>query len=235
MANPIRPTEPPPTGSLPSSSPPKGWEVQESRARVNRTGGDAAGNAGVHSAVHVACLCWGSTCDAPRDALTSRPGPASAVKPRLRLPPPSLQTRGQRGGAAAPLSSRTREVPPPQGNLEFIGASGRAKGGSTNEASPRREEPGPRRRRGRTGSPPRCDVRSLSRRAALATAFPSRRVSGGRPLPFSFFLNGVLGGGRKRRADPAPLRFRQPLLSEPRFPSPSLPNALGLHFGVCSG
>lgn len=137
----IRPTKPPPTGSLPSSSSPKGWEVQENRARVNRTGGDAAGNAGVHSAVHVACLCWGVHVRRPQGRPLFRPGPASAGKPRLRLPPPSLQTRGQRGGAAAPLRSRTRlcraEVPPSQGNLEVIGASGRAKGSSTNEASPR--------------------------------------------------------------------------------------------------
>lgn len=55
------------------------------------------------------------------------------------------------------------------------------------------------RGRGRAGSPPRGDVRPVSRHVALETAFPSLWVSGGRLLPFSFFLLGGGGG-----AGPAP-------------------------------
>lgn len=179
----------------------------------------------------------GSTCDAPRDAPSSvqaQPQPASLGC----VSRPQVCRRA--GSGAGPLRLCARA-------LVFAGLKSRLHRATSRllvrpeerkavppMKPPRgRAEPGPRRRRGRTGSPPRGDVGSLSRRAALATAFPSRRVSGGRPLPFSFFLNGVLGGGgRKRRADPAPVRFRQPLLSEPRFPSSSLPHALDLHFGV---
>lgn len=83
-------------------------------------------------------------------------------------------------------------------------------------------EPGTKLRRGRTGPSPRDDVGSLSRRVVLTTAFPSHRVSGGvAPSHSGFSSMGYCGGsGRKRRSDPAPLRFLLPLLSEPQFTSP---------------
>lgn len=47
--------------------------------------------------------------------------------------------------------------------------------------------------RGRAGHPPPSDVRPGSRRVAMEAAFPSLRASGGRPLPFNFFLPGRRG------------------------------------------
>lgn len=64
-------------------------------------------------------------------------------------------------------------------------------------------ESGPKLRRGRTGRSPRDDVGS----PRLARC-PDNRVSissgfrGGGPLPFSFFLNGVLWGGAEGSEGP---------------------------------
>lgn len=92
--------------------------------KVSQLAVDAAGNARVQSGVLVACLCWGVHVRRPQGRPLFRPGPVAAVKPALRIPPPSLHTRGQRGGAAAPPRSRTRlcqaKVPPPEGNLELL-------------------------------------------------------------------------------------------------------------------
>lgn len=143
------------------------------------------------------------------------PGLAEAVRPRLRLSPPNLQKLGEHERAAALPRSRLRsssqaKVPPPSGhpalllalpdnrtvrplmrlNLERMGvwASRQA-------------------RRGRLGRPSCGDVRLLSRWVALETAFPSLRVSGDRPLPFSLFLN----GGKEAVED------QSLLLSSPQF------------------
>lgn len=50
-----------------------------------------------------------------------------------------------------------------------------------------------RGRAGRAGHPPHSDVRPGSRRVAMEAAFPALRASGGRPLPFNFFLLGRRG------------------------------------------
>lgn len=151
----------------------------------------------------------GSTCDAPRDAPSSvqaQPQPASLGC----VSRPQVCRRA--GSGAGPLRLCARA-------LVFAGLKSRLHRATSSllvrpeerkavppMKPPRgRAEPGPRCRRGRTGSPPRGDVGSLSRRAALATAFPSRRVSGGRPLPFSFFLNGVLGGAEVSEGPTPPL------------------------------
>lgn len=83
----------------------------------------------------------GSTCDAPRDAPSSvqaQPQPASLGC----VSRPQVCRRAGSGAGPLRLCARAlvfarAEVPPSQGNLEVIGASGRAKGSSTNEASPR--------------------------------------------------------------------------------------------------
>lgn len=62
---------------------------------------------------------------------------------------------------------------------------------ATNEAS--LSGRGLDRRTGAIRGPSPRDVSLASRRVAMETAFPSLRASGGRPLPFNFFLNGGRG------------------------------------------
>lgn len=77
--------------------------------KVSQLEVDAASNASVQSEVLLAGLCWGGVhVRRPQGRPLFRPGPAAAVKLALRIPPPSLHTRRQRGGAAVPPRSRTR-------------------------------------------------------------------------------------------------------------------------------
>lgn len=133
----------------------------------------------------------------PRVHPLSHPGIAAALK---------LTARGRGPNASAPRLRTQRghaAVPPPGGNPALLLVHTEVPTGV----------PGGRglglltRGRGRSGSPPRGDVRPVSRHVALETAFPSLWVSGGRLLPFSFFL---FGGGRF-------LRSLQPVLSGPQF------------------
>lgn len=151
----------------------------------------------------------------PRAAPPATPplpsGRCRAVRPSARLPPPNLQTRDRREGAArlraAPAHSAAPAQPRPRRpGRAVIGARAGATGAATSEAPPAGRGLGPPTRgRGRAGRPPHGDVRPVSRRVAVETAIPFLRVSGGHPLPFSFFLNGRRG---RRRADTAPCDLR---------------------------
>lgn len=197
---PICPAKPPPPGRLPA---PRGWELQEHRARVShpeREGVQQEMSACTAGYTWRACA-GGVHVRRPQGRPLFRPGPASAVKPGLRLPPPSLQTRGERGGAACASGlahpAPRGPSPAPMGQPRAIGPSGRPKGGPANETS--RGAGGARARPGAGGGGQGAlpEVTSGGSRGALPrqprfhlSAFP-----GGRPLPFSFFLNGVLWGG----------------------------------------
>lgn len=152
-----------------------------------------------------ACAGGGSTCDAPRDAPSSvqaQPQPSSlgcVSRPQV------CRRAGSEAGPRAPPGWRTRlrgaQVPPPKGQPRAIGPSGRPNGGPANETS--RGAGGARARPGAGGGGQGAlpEVTSGGSRGALPrqprfhlSAFP-----GGRPLPFSFFLNGVLWGGRRRK------------------------------------
>lgn len=112
-----------------------------------------------------------------------------------RTPPRRAAPAHSAGPRRSPTSGRQPRA--------AIGACGRANDVATNEAPRSGRGLGrPTRGRGRAGRPPHGDVRPGSRRVAMEAAFPSLRASGGRPLPFNFFLN----GGRGRcRAVPAPV------------------------------
>lgn len=151
----------------------------------------------------------------PLPSRPSRSRQASAATPAPKFADTRAEGRGRCASAPA-HSALPGRSPASRRQPRPVGASGRPKGTSTNESSPRAGGPGPQRGRGRTGRSPCGDVGSLSRCVSLATAFPSQ-VSGGPPPPIQLFPQwGVVrggGGGRKQLADPAPLRFRQPLLS----------------------
>lgn len=153
----------------------------------------------------------GSTCSTLEYAPSSVRAQPPPSDPRRVSRPQSWRTCGQKEGAARPRAALAHcaepppppRGPPPAGQLRAaIGARPRVTLPTANEVSPRWAGPGPETRgRGRAGRPPRGDVRPELRRVALETAFPSLRVSGGRPLPFNFFS---MGEGVRDR--PRPLR-----------------------------
>ncbi|XP_060002756.1 uncharacterized protein LOC132518764 isoform X1 [Lagenorhynchus albirostris] len=164
----------------------------------------------------------------PRVRPLFRPGAAAGVRPLGAHPASKLRTAA-RLRAAPRLRTQTGHaaVPPPGGNPAQLLVRAEER---TTWPPMRRPRSGrglgrPTRGRGRAGRPPHGDVRPGSRRVAMEAAFPSLRASGGRPLPFNFFLN----GGRGRcRAVPAPCDSAAPAYSGPRFTFPCCPRPRGL-------
>lgn len=168
--------------------------------KVSQLEVDAASNASVQSEVLLAGLCWGGPRATPPGTppLPSRPSSsrqACVANPAPKFAYTQAAGRGRCASALAHTASPV-ESPPPERRPRAIGTLGRWKRGFTNETFPGGGV-WAEAQAGADGRPPSDDVGSLSRCVALTTAFPSHRVSGGRPLPFSLFLNGVLWGERK--------------------------------------
>lgn len=86
--------------ALPSSSPPKRRETVGEPVKVNQLEVDAARKCQCAKRGTPWHACAGGVhVRRPQGRPLFRPGPAAAVKPALRIQPPSLHTRGQQGGA----------------------------------------------------------------------------------------------------------------------------------------
>lgn len=160
--------------------------------------------AGLERRMHAIAPVRGSTCGTLRFAPSSVSELQRSSDPWARLSPPNCgrAARGKRGwgrGArprAAPAHSAWPRRSPASGEQS------RAAIGASRPAMrwPPMRRPKSRRGlslsmlgRGRAGHQPHSDVRPGSRRVAMEAAFPSLRASGGRPLPFNFFLPGRRG------------------------------------------
>lgn len=89
----------------------------------------------MHSGVHVACLCWGSTCDAPRDAPSSVPAQPQPSSLGCVSAPKFADARAAGRGpcalGSAGLKSRLQRA---ASSYWFLG---RLTGTFTNHSSPR--------------------------------------------------------------------------------------------------
>lgn len=186
--------------------PESGGRVTESR-RGQQTMPDVQGGVRENAPVR------GSTCGALRDAPSSVPAQPSRQPLGAPPAPKFADARPQGGGRTPPRRAcalaRPGAVPPP--GVNATRSLARAEERRTRpplRRPPRWAGPAPPDAGwGRAGRPPPGDVRPVSRRVAVETAIPFLRVSGGHPLPFSFFLNGRRG---RRRADSAPCGLRRP-------------------------